>query len=246
MNRKEKAIDKLVELGRKKGCLTYEELNDIIPDTIVSAEEIDRIFSLLGNEKIKIVDSKEAAEKFMKKEAKEEEEAPERKAPTKEPREVIEKMIQMDDPVKMYLRQMGQISLLTREEELRLAEKIRAAERKFTREVLEFRPSKKEALKVAKDILSNEKNMDDFVDMDPKPDRVKVKNNLRRLVRSIKKTRNKERLVEDLSKLDLCTTVIEEIFSKIKESITDLETIDRKSTRLNSSHIPLSRMPSSA
>jgi RNA polymerase primary sigma factor len=79
MKKNEKAIKKLVELGRKNGCLTYEELNDIIPDTVVSSEDLDNIFTVLGKEDIKIVDSKEAAEAFMKKESAKEED------PEKEP-----------------------------------------------------------------------------------------------------------------------------------------------------------------
>jgi RNA polymerase primary sigma factor len=231
MSKQEKTMNKLVEIGKRKGCLTYEELNDIIPDTIVSSEEIDKIFALLGNENIKIVDSKEAAEEFIKKEAAEERESGE-KPTQKEPEEPADKFVQMDDPVKMYLRQMGQIPLLTREEELRLAEKIRHAEEKFQREVLECKPAKKEALKVVKDILNDKKNMDDFVNIDPKPDRSKVKSNLRSLSRSIRKTRNKERLVELLQKIDLCTTVVEEIFISVKAKISDLDEIDRNLKRL--------------
>ncbi len=225
MKEQSKAIEKLIQIGREKGCLTYEELNNILPDTIVSSDQIDRIFTLLGDENIKIVDSKEAQEELIEKAAAKT--APGEKPPSKEHEESLDKFVQMDDPVKMYLRQMGQVPLLTREEELRLAERIKMAERKFRRAILECRPAKREALSVAKDILGNKKNMDDMVNLDPKPDRVKVKNNLRNLSRHIRKTRDSERLTELLLKLDLCTGVIEEVFSKIKARAQDIEEIDK-------------------
>lgn len=230
MGKKEKALDKLLEVGKKKGCLTYEQLNEIIPDTIVESDEIDKIFTVLSNENIKIVDSKEAAEEHMKKVSEEEERA--EKEPPKEQGEIVSRMVQMDDPVKMYLRQMGQIPLLTREEELALAEKIEAAERRFTKEVMDSRPAKKEAIKVVKDIMNNTKNMDDFVNLDPTPDRVKTKNNLRRYLRLIKRSRNKDKLIEYLVKLNLCTTVIEEIFISIKNMSAEIDNIERTLKKL--------------
>ena len=232
MTKQEKTINKLLEVGREKGCLTYEELNNIIPDTIVSSEEIDKIFTLLGEENIKIVDSKEAAQAFAKKEkaqAGEGSEKPEQKEP-EEP--VTTKLIQMDDPVKMYLRQMGQIPLLTREEELKLAEKIKEAEKRFNKEVFECRPAKKEAVKVVKDILMDKKNVDDFVNLNQTPDRPRIKNNLRKVVKTIKKTRNNERLIELLQKFDLCTSVVEEIFTNIKSKIAQLDELERDIKKL--------------
>ncbi|MFH1752992.1 MAG: RNA polymerase sigma factor RpoD [Candidatus Omnitrophota bacterium] len=233
MTKNDKTINKLLEAGKKKGCLTYEELNAIIPDTIVSSEEIDKIFTLLGEENIKIVDSKEAAQEIARKKDDDPDEEDQEKPEQKEPGEqVLTRLIQMDDPVKMYLRQMGQIPLLTREEELALAEKIKEAERRFNKEVFECRPAKREAVKVVKDILIDKKNMDDFVNLNATPDRFKIKNNLRRVVRTIKKTRNNERLIELLQRLDLCTSVVEEIFTSIRNKIAELDDIDRNVTRL--------------
>ena len=222
---KKKAVEKLIEKGKEKGCLTYEELNNILPETIVSSDEIDRIFTLLGNENIKIVDSKAAAEEFVRKSK---EETAKAKPTGKESPEPLDRLVQMDDPVKMYLRQMGQISLLTREEELRLAEKIKVAEKKFWQAVLECRPAKSEALVVAKDILTGKKNMDDFINIDATPDRNKIKNSIRRTIRLMKGTRNTTRIAGLLSDLDLCTAVIEDIFISIKNRFAEIEELEKK------------------
>lgn len=228
MEDSKKAIDRLIEIGKDKGCLTYEELNNILPDTIVSSEEIDRIFALLGDENIKIVDSKEAAEDLIQKSK---EDLSEHKTPSKGQGEPLDRIAHIDDPVKMYLRQMGQIALLTREEELRLAEKIKTAEKKFKNAVLECKPAKKETLRFVKELLNNEKNIDDIINIDPKLDRAKIKNNLRRLSRTLKSARNPDQISQALLKIDLCTSVVEEIFSRIKVVFHELEEIERRLKR---------------
>jgi len=223
--KRHREIEKLLKAGKEKGCLTYEELNNILPDNIVSSEELDEIFTLLGHENIKVVDSKEAALELAKKS--QGEEGAQGKQPSKEHEEPLDKFIQMDDPVKMYLRQMGQIPLLSREEELALAEKIRSTETKFSRAVLECKPAKKEAVAVVKDILADRKNVDDFINIDPKPDKRKIRANLRKFLRLAKRVRKGHRVVKVLSGFNLCTTVIEDIFNVIKSKAVELERIDR-------------------
>src|SRR3990167_8088189 len=104
-----KGLSELIALGKEKGHLTFEEVNNILPVEIVSSEEIDEILSVLGDENIKLVDTEEEASK----EAVESAHAEKKEAPAAEE---VSKLVQIDDPVKMYLRQMGQISLLTRKE----------------------------------------------------------------------------------------------------------------------------------
>ena len=66
-----KGLDKLIALGKEKGHLTFEEVNNLLPEEITSSEEIDEIFALLDKENIKIIDADE--EKELKEEAQEEE-----------------------------------------------------------------------------------------------------------------------------------------------------------------------------
>ena len=102
-----KELSELIALGKEKGHLTFEEVNNILPIEIVSSEEIDEILSVLGEENIKLVDTEEEASK----EPAHDEAAPEEKKEEVAPAEDVSRLIQIDDPVKMYLRQMGQISL---------------------------------------------------------------------------------------------------------------------------------------
>ncbi len=113
----------LVDKGRAKGFLTYEELNDALPDDAVPPEKIDQILMRLDELGIDIIDEAEA-EEHTKKAAAEAEEA-ERSTE------------RVDDPVRMYLTQMGEIPLLTRAQEISLAMQIEETRDRFRRKVLE-------------------------------------------------------------------------------------------------------------
>ncbi len=122
-----KGTKKLIETGKEKGRLTYEEINEMLPSDVVSSEQIDDILMMLGDMDIEISSAPETkvAEVVKAKEAKEAQEA-----------QIVAAKSKVSDPVRTYLHQMGQIALLTREEELKLAKKIESAERKLRRHVL--------------------------------------------------------------------------------------------------------------
>ena len=148
MKRKEytkKDVEKIIILGRQKGYLTYDEVNDLLPEGVASSEDIDRILDLLGNEDIQVVESEE--EKEVEKPA----EVPKEDI-LSEQLKIEERFLPLDDPVKMYLKQMGSIPLLSRENEIELAKKIEAAEDKFKLAVLATKFARQEILAVADDI----------------------------------------------------------------------------------------------
>lgn len=112
-------VQELIEKGKKQGQLTYDEINDMLPDDVVSSGEIDDILLTLGDHDIDVVDSLrvgEPEEGFIDEEEEEEHEF----APSRVDR--------ADDPVRMYLREMGRVPLLTKEEEVRIAQNIEKAE----------------------------------------------------------------------------------------------------------------------
>ena len=102
-------VRKLIRAGKDKGYISYDEVNDMLPDDVVASDEIDGVITALQEANIKVVESSEEVEKIplaVKRDQK--------KIKTR-------KFVQIDDPVKMYLKQMGQIPLLSRNEELELA-----------------------------------------------------------------------------------------------------------------------------
>ena len=149
---KNKRIRELVKLSSKKGYITYDDINEALPDDVVSGEEIDSIMILLRGMDIEILDSEEAAKKSKRDSAKEKAEAIELKL------EVIQ------DPVRMYLKQMGQVPLLTREEEITIAKNIEKAEIKIRRNYFRFRTIPKEAILFAKKLIHGKERFDRIVE----------------------------------------------------------------------------------
>lgn len=221
-----KGLSELIALGKEKGHLTFEEVNNILPVDIVSSEEIDEILGILGEENIKLVDSEED---LLKEGAAEE--AVEEKKEEAEKGEVT-KLVHIDDPVKMYLRQMGQIPLLTRKQELEIAERIKDAEGKFRDAVLLIRLSRYKALEVAEKILNKEINEEEYINVDSRLKGARLKKKFTRIIKELKKTRNKSYIARLIKELNLAMNVIEEIVKKIEEHLEEYSNIDAKLARV--------------
>jgi len=115
INDKLEEVRNLINIGKEKGYLLYEEVNDLLPTDITSADDYDSIFGLFDSAGIEVVDSAENAKSAEKAQKFEEEPEPDPLAPT------VEKT---NDPVRMYLREMGTVPLLTRYGEVEIAQKI--------------------------------------------------------------------------------------------------------------------------
>ena len=120
-------INQLISQGKQKGYLTYEEVNDVLPSDVIAPEQIDDLMHLFGENEIHIVDSASKGESLISNKdngSKEKATAPsgEVSSPAKS------ESVSIDDPVRMYLREMGTISLLTREGEVTIAKKIEAGQ----------------------------------------------------------------------------------------------------------------------
>ncbi len=210
-------IDKLVSMGKEKGFLTYEQINEALPEDVTSSEEIEQVLDALDEEHIELIDSEAAAdtEKRRKEPAAiiaEVTEAPAAPAPSK-----------VDDPVRMYLRQMGQISLLSREDEIALAKKIELAEFEFREAVFGCYASKTCVLDMMEKVLRGEVNYDEYMNSNDLPNNVKKK--IQRLLKKLKATKNITTIKGILAKFNLTTNFIEEMSARLRihsEQITRL------------------------
>jgi len=212
----EQQMQKLIDTGKEKGHLTYDEINDMLPRNVASSQELDELFVRLANEKIKVVDSPEEAEK---EEGKDQE--------SKAGSEQLVRMPHMEDPVRMYLRQMGQIPLLTREEEIKLAKEIEATEVDFRKSVLDTNIAKREALELIRQVMAEQVNIDDVMNFDMT---IRRGNLLRRLVKIERRLRNAKRSISIRSaiiELKLVGSIVEDIAKKLKGAYLDLEKILR-------------------
>ncbi|RMF43127.1 MAG: RNA polymerase sigma factor RpoD [Deltaproteobacteria bacterium] len=125
-------VQQLIDLGKEKGFLTYDEVNDVLPSDVISSERLDDVMSLFGELDIEVVDSENQATSHKKRSGDEEESSRYDEDEEFEAGSVG----RTSDPVRMYLREMGQVSLLTREGEVEIAKRIEEGEAQVTRVVL--------------------------------------------------------------------------------------------------------------
>src|SRR4030067_2691342 len=109
-----KEVEQLISIGGEKGFLAFDEVNEIPPNDIVSSDQIDDVLMMFDEMDIDVVDDLQGLkeeEKILEKEGEEGD-------------ELEEAFGRASDPVRMYLREMGSVSLLTREGEVEIAKRI--------------------------------------------------------------------------------------------------------------------------
>ncbi len=149
-----KRIRELIHLSSEKGYITYDDINEILPEDVVSAEEIDSIMILLRGMDIEIMDTTEVQKRASRWEKTQ-------KAAAKKHEE--EKVDVLDDPVRMYLKQMGQVPLLTREQEVEISKRIEKAEEEIRRRIVKFRQTPKEVIAIAKCVEAGRERFDRII-----------------------------------------------------------------------------------
>ncbi|MBL8631664.1 MAG: RNA polymerase sigma factor RpoD [Myxococcales bacterium] len=200
----ERRKQQLITMGKAKGYLTYEEVNDHMPDDVVSSDQIDDWLSSLGDEGIEVVDSAasvkvrsntapkvpELIEDDEKKEEEEEEEFDGGYSKT-------------NDPVRMYLRKMGSVSLLTREGEVEIAKRIEEGERRVLQVVLNSSIAVEEILDLGERLKKQKIRVKDVVrDLDEEDADFDEEWHTERVIKIIDKVRRlqreNEKIVEEL------------------------------------------------
>jgi RNA polymerase primary sigma factor len=128
-----KEVKKLIDLGKEKGYLTYDDVNDMLPAEVVSPDQIDDVMSIFGEMDIEVVDSNQRVTLGGAGEDLADDEEDEKEIESEADGDTVGKT---GDPVRMYLREMGTVSLLSREGEVEIAKKIEVGEKKVIEEVL--------------------------------------------------------------------------------------------------------------
>ncbi|MDY0191548.1 MAG: RNA polymerase sigma factor RpoD [Desulfuromonas sp.] len=132
---KEEEFQILIETGKEKGFLTYEEVNDAIPEDMVSPQQLEEVMSMFGDLDIEIIDydqKDDDTDSSNEKTSKDSNDDSKEESPSFEAGVIG----RTSDPVRMYLREMGQVSLLTREGEVEIAKRIEEGEGLITQVVL--------------------------------------------------------------------------------------------------------------
>lgn len=247
-------IKQLVQKGKEKGYLTYEELNDMLPDdTDISPEKIDDILMMLDELGIDLIDETDIEARDIT----DTEEAEIYSETDLEFGEVPTITEKIDDPVRMYLTQMGEIPLLTRDEEIMLAKKIEITRKRFLKKVLHSDLSLLTCLRILEDVNNGELSFDrtlkvntmvdnckdEILEQFPKNAKV-LKSILQknredylhskrkqisekekiRLLRAIRTRRRKG--IDLLEEINIRTKRIQPMMKKLQEIVSEMETLD--------------------
>ncbi len=144
-------LKRLITLGEEKGFLTYDDVNDILPSDVISSDQIDDIIILFGEKNIDIIDTDKGEKIILKKTIEEDIDSKENDYVT-----VIPVPPKTGDPVKMYLREMGLVSLLSREGEVEIAKKIEEGEKEIIDAIFSVPVSIKDVIEMGAKLRSGE------------------------------------------------------------------------------------------
>ena len=150
---------KLITLGEEKGFLTYDDVNDLLPSDEISSDQIDDIIMLFGEKNIDIIDTDKGEKLIVKKQTEEMAVAKE-----EEMLGAIPPVGKTGDPVKMYLREMGLVSLLSREGEVEIAKRIEEGLRESMDAVFAVESCIKDVVEIGTKLKSGERRVKSVVD----------------------------------------------------------------------------------
>jgi len=221
----EELIRILVEKGQKKGYLTYDEMNDTLPEDAVSPGRLDRLLSTLDERGISLVDeadveAQQAGKEDEGFETSDDDLDDDDKEELKGEDELLEKQLvgedvtrRIDDPIRMYLTQMGQIPLLTRNSEVALARKIEIARMAFRRKMLQCDYCARNALELLQQVHNGTMSFD----------RTLKAGTAQFLTKSV----IKKRLPENANTVDILLKHNQQLFKRV---LTDPDSTETKTT----------------
>jgi RNA polymerase primary sigma factor len=175
-------VKELVRLAQEQGYLTYSDITEALPEALITPEDLDEIYVKLRGLEVEIVDQAEVDRV---------------KQPEPEEEDEKARLDILDDPVRMYLKQMGQVPLLTREQEVEISKRIEQAEAEVKRIIYSFGFAGKEHIALAEKLVSEPpKERFDRVVVDKKIDGREA--HLRALRKLIKTVRELDEEVDQL------------------------------------------------
>ncbi|MGN6109165.1 MAG: RNA polymerase sigma factor RpoD [Kofleriaceae bacterium] len=210
--------DKLIELGKQKGFVTYDEVNDHMPEDVVSTDQIDGWLSALGEHGIEVVDGSGARRPELGDQPPKGLDIENEKEKEEVDEDEEYAYSRTSDPVRMYLRKMGSVSLLTREGEVEIAKRIEDGERKMLQAVLNSSVAVEELLEIGERLRKGKVRVKDVVkDIDEDEAEFNEQFYVERVCKIIDKVRKLQR---DTEKLDekLAESDTEGKKKKVKEA----------------------------
>ena len=150
-------VRQLIQIGKEKGFLLYDEVNEILPGEITRSDDLDELFTAFGNHGIEVVDSEQKyrEEILLNRRGEGSEDADLDLTPS-----AIDKT---NDPVRMYLREMGTVPLLTREGEVAIAKRIERGKLSIIKSISRMPTIAKAVVEMGEQLKAGERTIREFV-----------------------------------------------------------------------------------
>ncbi len=228
-----KEVQDLVAVGKEKGYLTFEEVNDNLPSEMVASEQLDNVLTIFDNMDIEIVDSdmegKAAKKKQATKQEKKEPKVEKQEEPAKEKKVAAKKAEVPDygrtaDPVRLYLRKMGQVALLTREGEVEIAKRIEQGQDEMFNILLASPIGLKAITDLGDDVQKHRMSITDIIkdgdDID-NLDAFNEEENRKKLLKLISRMKNLNKTCQNLEKKLGNSRLTEKSINKLQQKLVE-------------------------
>ncbi|KQC08402.1 MAG: RNA polymerase subunit sigma-70 [Smithella sp. SDB] len=223
-------VNKLILLGEEKGFLTYDDVNDTLLSDVTSSEQIDDIIMLFGEKNIDIIDTEQGEKLTVKK--------PDKDmglgtANFKEMLALVSSADKTGDPVKMYLREMGSVSLLSREGEVEIAKRIEEGARETMSAIFRLPVSINEVFNIGEKLISGEIKskhvVDNIEDEEGFMEEDEHKERILKLIGRIKKFNDENNVLRTKFKSGTLSTKKRELFkAEFEKNSKNIVTLCRK------------------
>lgn len=177
MKKKSPYLIKIIAAGKEKGYVTHKQVNDILPEEVVSLKEIDHLLLALGENDIEVVNRADKTTVDTDESSEANADSPATLAKNEdEDEEPVESFVEsgaesrMGDPVKLYLHQMGRVPLLSRAEEISISKRIEAGEFMVGKEVLGSALGFQQLHELFLSIIQKKKTLQETIDLNPYAD----------------------------------------------------------------------------
>ena len=171
----EEVISELLELGRQKGALTFTEINKAFDDDFVPPYQLERLYMLFDDHDITVIEDDEEFDASLVVKDVDGADSPSRRAEAQAVRQAEANAAKaslterIDDPVRMYLTQMGEIPLLTRPEEIHLAKTIEITRKRFRKKCMGSALAMRESIRILEMVENKELAFDRTLKVNPNP-----------------------------------------------------------------------------
>ena len=218
-------VQKLLVLGKKQGFVTIEQMKKQLPPDMNNPEKVEEIIGVLNEKGIEVTSGSVGDPAKPASEAIQDVEVKKGKDSELEEDAAVEEYERgrIDDPVRTYLRQMGQISLLTREQEIEISKKIESCEEELKKVVYQTKAARYEVLELAKKILDGQVQLEAIIESEEQAQIQTLKKKLKLLIRKFRASRKKSNVVELLMQFNLSVAIVEQIVASLRAKLRELK-----------------------